>query len=112
MLKVYADEHVIAPLVEALRKRGMDVVTVQERGREGADDAALLAEAFHEQRIMLTNDQDFLVLAAQHAARGNAFAPIFFWPQQQRQIGELIRRIIRAASQQEYAKVCSQVFFL
>ena len=48
MLKVYADEHVIAPLVEALRKRGMDVVTVQERGREGANDAELLAEALHE----------------------------------------------------------------
>jgi len=112
VLKAYADEHVIAPLVAALRKRGMDVVTVQERRREGADDADLLAEAFHEQRIMLTNDQDFLVLAAQHAARGEVFAPIFFWPQQQRQIGELIRRIIRVASQQEYAKMCSQVFFL
>ncbi len=67
MLKVYADEHVIAPLVEALRKRGMDVVTVQERGREGADDTELLAEALHEQRIMLTNDQDFLVLACKSA---------------------------------------------
>ena len=112
MLRVYADEHVIAPLVEALRKRGMDVITVQERGREGADDAELSAEALHEQRIMLTNDQDFLVLASQHAARGDTFAPIFFWPQQQRQIGQLICRIIRVASQQEYAKVCSHVFFL
>ena len=112
MLSVYADEHVIAPLVEALRKRGMDVVTVQERGREGANDAELLAEALHEQRIMLTNDQDFLALASQHAARGDTFAPIFFWPQQQRPIGQLIRSIIRAASQQEYAKACSQVFFL
>ena len=112
MLKVYADEHVIALLVEALRQRGMDVVTVQERGRERADDTELLAEAFHEQRIMLTNDQDFLVLASQHAARGDAFAPIFFWPQRQRPMGQLIQSIIRAANQQEYAKACSQVFFL
>jgi biotin operon repressor len=45
MLKGYADEHVVFGLVQALRQRGMDVVRVQERGREQADDAALLNEA-------------------------------------------------------------------
>jgi len=35
VLKAYADEHVAFPIVQALRQRGMDVVTVQQRGREG-----------------------------------------------------------------------------
>ena len=90
----------------------MDIVTVQDRGRQGADDAELLSSAFSEQRVMLTNDHDFLVLAADRAAKRQTFAPIFFWPQQQRSIGHLVRSIIREAKRDDYAAACSQVFFL
>jgi hypothetical protein len=112
MLKAYADEHVVFGLVQALRQRGMDVVRVQDRGREQADDAGLLDEALHEERVMLTNDVDFLVLAAQRAVQHQRFAPIFFWPQQRRSIGQLVRSIIREASRHDYDSACSQVFFL
>ena len=112
MLKAYADHHVVFAIVEALRRRGMDVVTAAERGHQQADDSALLAEALAEERVMLTNDTDFLALAAEYARRGERFAPIFFWPQQQRSIGEIMRRIIREATRQEYAAICSQVSFL
>jgi hypothetical protein len=112
MLKGYADEHVVFGLVQALRQRGMDVVRVQERGREQADDAALLNEALADERVMLTNDTDFLALAAERAARLERFAPIFFWPQQRRSIGQLVQSIIREASRHDYTSACSQVFFL
>ena len=112
MLKGYADEHVVLALVEALRRRGMDVVRVQEQGREQADDADLLDEALADERVMLTNDADFLRLAAARAGRQEVFAPVFFWPQQQRSVGQLVRRIIREASRHEYQSACSQVFFL
>lgn len=112
MLNGYADEHVVLGLVEALRRRGMDVVRVQDRGREEADDAELLAEALAGERVMLTNDTDFLRLAAKHSARQEDFAPVFFWPQQQRSIGQLVGSIIREASQRDYKSVRSQVFFL
>lgn len=112
MLKAYADEHVLAAIVEALRKRGMDVVAVQERGREGVDDADLLAEALKDQRVMITNDQDFLVLAAEHNKRGELFAPILFWPQQRRRVGEIVRSIIREVSRTDYSSACSRVYFL
>jgi len=69
MLKGYADEHVVFGLVQALRQRGMDVVCVQDQGREQADDADLLDEALSEERVMLTNDTDFLALAAVRVAR-------------------------------------------
>ncbi len=45
MLKSYADVHVVFAIVQALRRRGMDVVTAEERGREEAEDAGLLTEA-------------------------------------------------------------------
>lgn len=112
MLKGYADEHVVFGLVQALRQRGMDVVRVQERGRGQADYTDLLNEALTDERVMLTNDTDFLTLAAERAARQERFAPIFFWPQQRRSIGQLVQSIIREASRHEYTSACSQVFFL
>ena len=112
MLKAYADEHVVFPVIQALRQRGMDVVTVQDLGREGADDPQLFDEALQQERVMLTNDQHFLALAAERARRGESFAPVFFWPQQRRGIGEVVRRIIREASQTDYPSVCNRVFFL
>ena len=113
MLKAYADEHVLSAVVQALRSRGMEVVTVQERQGEGTGDADVLAEALRDGRIVLTNDTDFLVLASQCAARAEPFAPIFFWPQQsRRRVGEIVRGIIRDASRSTYAEACSRVCFL
>jgi hypothetical protein len=112
VLKAYADEHVLSAIVQALRQRGMEVVTVQERQGEGTDDADVLAEALRDGRIVLTNDTDFLVLAARHTNRGESFAPIYFWPQSRRRVGELVRSIIREASRGSYAALCSRVYFL
>ncbi len=112
MLSGYADVHVPFPIVQGLRARGMDVVTAQERGQQRADDDVLLSQSLQERRVMLTSDHDFLRLAASLSAQGQQFAPIFFWPQQARSIGELIRRILREANQGDYDDASSRVFFL
>jgi len=112
VLRGFADEHVVFAIVQALRSRGMDVVTVQERGQEGTDDADLLAEALREQRVMLTNDTDFLALAARSASRGETFAPIFFWPQKKRRVGDVVRAVIREAIRDDYHTACSRVYYL
>jgi hypothetical protein len=113
VLAAYADEHVRSAIVQALRQRGMDVVTVQQRQGEGTEDADVLAEALRDSRVLLTNDTDFLRLAARYSTRGQRFAPIFFWPQQgRRRVGEIVRGIIREASRDNYGMACSQVHFL
>lgn len=112
MLSGYADVHVPLPIVQGLRTRGMDVATAQDRGQQQADDDVLLSQALREQRVMLTCDHDFLRLAAALSAQGQSFAPIYFWPQQSRSIGEMIRRILREANQSDYDSACSRVFFL
>ena len=112
MLKALADEHVHQAIVQALRRRGVDVITVQDCGLRGADDLALLRQALQEERAMLTNDHHFLGLAAQCAARGETFAPIFYWQQQRRSVGEMVRRIIREASRTGYSEALSRVYFL
>jgi hypothetical protein len=71
-----------------------------------------LAIALTEQRVMLNNDTDFLNFAAEHAGRNEGFASVFFWPQQQRGIGEILRKIIREATLHSYDDASSRVFFL
>jgi predicted nuclease of predicted toxin-antitoxin system len=53
-----ADECCDAALVDALRTAGHDVLYVTESLR-GASDKAVLARAFSENRILLTEDKDF-----------------------------------------------------
>lgn len=112
MLSGLADVHVPFPIVQGLRTRGMNVVTAQELGMQAADDAVLLEFAFQERRVMLTCDRDFLVIAASLGQQSQPFAPIYFWPQHSRSVGEMIRRILREASQDDYDSAASRVFFL
>ena len=112
MLKALADEHVHPGLVAGLRRRNMDVVTVQELGLDGTDDFELLTLAYREQRVMLTSDTDFLALAMQCRSSSEPFAPIFYWPQQQRTIGEVLRAIIRECSHDDFESLLSKVLYL
>jgi predicted nuclease of predicted toxin-antitoxin system len=62
-----------------MRRRGVDVMTVTEAGMRGRNDEAQLAFALNKGRVIVTQDRDFLRLAASgvshagiclHAARG------------------------------------------
>lgn len=112
MLKAFVDEHIAHALVSGLRMAGMDVVTVQDVGLRSEDDPPLLDFAYQHERILLTNDHDFLAHAAERNARLEPFAPIIFWPQQQRAVGQLLPKILRIASMHDYGEACSKVFFL
>jgi hypothetical protein len=90
----------------------MDIASVTERGAQGRPDEVLLDEALSEARIMLTCDTDFLRLAAERHTSGIEFAPIVFWPQQQRSIGNVVRSVIQVATNYAYEDACSRVFFL
>ena len=57
-MKFLADESLEARLVEFLREQGHDVLLVAEMA-PGISDAAVLAQANREQRVLLTNDKDF-----------------------------------------------------
>jgi predicted nuclease of predicted toxin-antitoxin system len=58
-----ADENVDARVVDALRERGHDIVSVRERQLHGITDAEVLAMATAEGRVVLTHDSDFGTLA-------------------------------------------------
>ncbi|MEO8498229.1 MAG: DUF5615 family PIN-like protein [Planctomycetota bacterium] len=112
MLNGYADEHVSNAIIRSLRARDMDVVSVTERGGQGTADDVLLDAALADERIMLTCDTDFLRLAGERWAAGVEFAPIVFWPQQHRTVGQIVRTVIQLAAAHAYEQACSRVFYL
>jgi predicted nuclease of predicted toxin-antitoxin system len=77
-LALYMDEHVPAAITAALRERGVDVLTVQEDGRSGDADGALLERAALTDRIMFSQDTDLLRLAAQKQRNGEKFAGVIY----------------------------------
>jgi predicted nuclease of predicted toxin-antitoxin system len=61
-MRIIANENVSATVIRELRMRGHDVVSVKESMRS-APDFAILERAAEEDRLVLTHDKDFGVLA-------------------------------------------------
>ena len=77
-LRLYMDHHIHAEITKALRFRAVDVLTAEEDGKEQSRDPALLDRATSLGRILVTNDEDLLLEAAERQQRGVHFAGIFY----------------------------------
>jgi predicted nuclease of predicted toxin-antitoxin system len=62
-LQFYLDQHIHGAVAGGLRQHAIDVLTAQEAGRCGIPDADQLAFATAQERVLVTHDTDFLVLA-------------------------------------------------
>lgn len=91
-VRFYADEHVSRAVVNGLRQRGVDVLTVSEAGLLGKSDEDQLAFARREGRVLYTQDADFLRL---HSS-GTDHAGIVYAPQST-PIGDAIRGLVLVA---------------
>src|SRR3989304_6603897 len=101
------DEHVPFAVTQGLRRRGVDVLTVQEAGMHAASDEEHLALALSQGRVIFTQDADFLRLHASgvnHA--GIAYAP------QQTPVGDMIRGLILIAEVLEAREMADHVEYL
>ena len=87
MLRFHLDEHVPHAVAHGLRRRQIDVTTTTDAGLLGAGDEEHVAFAFRENRVIFTNDRDFLRLAAS----GAAHAGIVYCPPEDSRIGDVIR---------------------
>lgn len=89
LIKFYMDEHVSRAIVDGLRRQEVDVLTVGEAGMLGAKDEAHLQLAIRLERVIFTQDSDFLrfhALGVPH--RGIVYAP------QGTPIGKIIRGLL------------------
>lgn len=88
-IRLYTDEHVSRAVVNGLRQRGIDVLTLVDAGMLGATDGQHLARARAECRVIFTQDDDFLRLHASGVDHsGIVYAP------QGTPIGEIIRGLV------------------
>ncbi len=62
MIQFYTDEHIPKAVAMGLRQRGINVTTTQEAGMTGASDIDQLKFALRNEKILFTQDNDFLKL--------------------------------------------------
>ena len=72
-MKVLADENCEREMIDRLRALGHDVVTIADIA-PSIDDASIFQFAAREERVLLTNDQDFGVIAEHATSRPPAVA--------------------------------------
>jgi predicted nuclease of predicted toxin-antitoxin system len=63
-IRFHLDEHVAHAVADGLRRLGADVTTTIDAGLIGAADARQLAYAIDENRVLVTEDRDFLSLVS------------------------------------------------
>jgi len=106
-IKFYLDEHIHSAVAEGLRRRRVNVLTVQEAGKSGLSDRDQLAFALSEGRVMVTMDSDFLTLAMEgvsHAGIGYA--------NPRRSVGELISALMLVFGVLTPAELANHVEYL
>jgi hypothetical protein len=86
---LYVDVHAPMVVTEALRRRGIDVLTSQDDGTARVDDESLLARASELGRVLFSQDKDFLRIAAQWQQQGRPFPGVRFAAQQRVSLGGL-----------------------
>ena len=109
---LYMDVHVPRPVTRALRRRGIDLLTAQEDGTTRWEDPALLDRAAVLGRVLFSQDQDFLVEAANRQRNDIPFGGIIFAPQLASSIGELIEDLELLAKAGTPADFANTVHYL
>jgi hypothetical protein len=108
VLAFHLDEHMDHAIAYGLRSRGIDVTTTTEAGLLGADDPAHLEFALREQRVVVTNDADFLAFANQSIDH----AGIAYAPRGSRSIGQIVRHLCLMNDCLEPADMTGRVEYL
>src|SRR3972149_3137555 len=106
------DHHVPEAVTLALRRRGIDVITALEDGRERADDEELLNRASQLDRILYTQDQDYLGIADRRRKEGRSFSGIVYAHQQSLSLGKAIADLELVVQVLEAEHMKNQVQFL
>lgn len=112
MVAFYMDVHVKEAITRSLRRRGVDVLTAQEDGSARLDDPALLDRAGILNRLIFTQDDDFLTEANRRQTSGEYFAGVLYQHQQATVIGQCIDDLEIIARVSEIEEYANQVRYL
>jgi predicted nuclease of predicted toxin-antitoxin system len=85
------DVHAPQAIAQALGERGVDVLTAQEDGSGRLEDPPLLQRATELNRVLFTQDEDFLAEGARRQRIGESFLGIIYAHQLRVTIGQCVR---------------------
>ena len=89
-LSLYMDKNVSRLITEGLRRRGVDVITVQEDGLSGEPDPIVFDRAVELGCPIFSQDRDFLIEAKRRQIQGYSFPGVIYCRQSRISIGDCI----------------------
>jgi predicted nuclease of predicted toxin-antitoxin system len=107
-IRFHLDEHLSPRIATSLRALGIDVTTAVEEGMLGWSDAQHIAWAREAARVIVTDDTDFLALAAQSTEH----AGIVFCRRSRNSLGAIIRFLRLVHDVMEPAELVGRVEYL
>lgn len=109
---IYTDVHVPFAITAGLRRRGIDVLTSQEDETQRLNDEEMLVRCMVLQRILFTQDDDFLEITSNWQQQHREFMAIAYCHQLATGIGEVIEDLELIATCASVEEVRNCVFFL
>ena len=104
----YLDENIDHDVARGLRTRSIDVLTTPEAGSMGFSDEEHLRFALEAKRVIVTSDEDFLILHSQ----GIEHAGIVYFKQQSHTIKQVLRRLFIIHTELTQKDMMNHVEFL
>ncbi len=113
-IRLYLDEDSMdQDLVQALRVRGVDLMTPQEAGMLAREDREQLDYATDQGRVLYSfNVGHFYQLHTTYLTTGKTHAGIILSPQQRYSAGEQMRRLLKLIAMKRAEDMQNQVEFL
>jgi hypothetical protein len=114
LIQIYVDEDAAhRALVDALRSRGVTVLTALEAGLTGRPDEEQLAFAAERGCVLYShNASDFHRLHTEWVRAGQEHAGMILAPQQRFSVGEQLRRILRIRATASAESMRNRIEFL
>lgn len=88
-ISLYLDENLSPRITNQLKLRGIDAVSVRDLGTLGDPDNTHLERATQQDRVLVTSDVDFLILASE----GIEHSGIIFGAQEDHTIGDWVKKL-------------------
>jgi hypothetical protein len=108
----YLDENVQRAITAGLRLRGVEALTVQEDGRAGAPDSAVLDRATELARPVFSHDVDLLSEGQRRLREGISFPGVVYAHQTRTTIGECVRDLELIAKTASPEDLVNRILFL
>ena len=108
----YLDHHIDSAIRDGLRRRGVDVLTVHEDERSTASDDEILERAGELNRVVFTQDSDFLVLANSWQEANREFNGVIYVHQTNITVGRAIDDLLLIAEVCDSKDLWNRVEFI